>query len=148
VSKVGTRQPLRGALLIAVALPLSACGGAGGAGGGTGSASSPAQARPTPAPTPTQACEDRSTGPTFEVTLKDNVFEPTCLIVSGAQRPVLVNEGVHPHTFTIEGTTVDIEVDYRERLRGQPLRLDPGTYKVVCTPHAVIGMIGEIRVKA
>ena len=48
------------------------------------------------------------------VTLRDNAFAPADPVIDAGDVE-LVNEGESPHTFTIEGEDVDVEVDAGQR---------------------------------
>jgi plastocyanin len=105
------------------ALVLAACGGGGDAGSdGT-------------APPATGA---GGTSTTTTVTLRDNEFAPADPVVgNGTLR--LVNEGESPHTFTVDGADIDVEVEAGSKATAS-IDLEPGTYTVFCQFHRSQGM--------
>ena len=106
-------------------LLLAACGGDGGGGdeaGGDGAAV-------------------RST-----VTMRDNVFAPSDPAIMAGEVQ-LVNEGASPHTFTVEGEAVDIQVDAGQTVT-ETIDLSPGTYTLFCELHRAQGMEGTLTVEA
>jgi plastocyanin len=102
---------------------LAACGGGGDDGGSTGGA-----------------------GASSTVTLRDNAFAPADPVI-GAGAVELVNEGQSPHTFTIEGEDVDVEVDAGETTT-VTVDLEAGTYTLFCSFHRGQGMEGTLTVEA
>ena len=72
------------------------------------------------------------------VKLADFAFRPDCLSVEASTMPVtftLENTGDAPHTFTVTGTDVDINVDAGASVDASLSGLEPGTYAVTCTFH-------------
>jgi plastocyanin len=138
------------AALLALVLPLAACGGAA-------DARSPEAATEVAAATPA-APAVQPTGTVIEVKMitddKGNYFEPSAIEAKPGDviRLVLVS-GVHnfslpadrnpagltlpPATDLLQlpGQTVDITVD-----------LPPGEYFFQCDPHALLGMVGTLTV--
>ena len=107
-------------------LLLAACGGGGGEDAGTDGA-------------------DGATGGST-VTMQDNTFAPSDpVIVAGEVE--LVNEGEAPHTFTVEGEAVDIQVDAGQTVT-ETIDLAPGTYTLFCEFHRAQGMEGTLTVEA
>ncbi|HWL91296.1 MAG TPA: cupredoxin domain-containing protein [Actinomycetota bacterium] len=104
-------------------LLLAACGGGGDGGdsGGDGAASS-------------------------TVTMQDNVFAPSDPVIAAGEVE-LVNEGESPHTFTVEGEAVDVEVDAGQTVT-ETIDLAPGTYTLFCEFHRAQGMEGTLTVEA
>ena len=121
-------------MLVAVAtagmLLLAACGGGddtGGDGGGGDGAGGGAAGAST-------------------VTMRDNEFVPADIVIAPGEVE-LVNEGAAPHTFTVEGEGVDVQVDAGETATTE-VELDPGTYTVFCNFHRGQGMEGTLTVEA
>jgi plastocyanin len=116
-------------------LLLAACGDDDGGNGGGGA----------------DACPDLTGSESFTIRMSDNEFDPTCARVSRMQRMALENTGSNTHTFTIDGTSIDVEAP-----GGETLDLDPpaevlpaGTYTVYCRFHGSAdgsGMTMELRV--
>ena len=85
----------------------------------------------------------------IEVDLADTRFDPDELRVPAGPAAFFVdNRDLFWHTFTIEGTYVDVRVASRGTHRIE-VDLEPGTYDLVCTipGHAAAGMKGVITVK-
>jgi plastocyanin len=114
----------RTALTLGVALALGACGGGGDTTGDTG---------------------DGATGAS-SVSMVDNAFEPSSLSVSSGGEVELTNDGESPHTFTVEGNTIDEEVEPGAS-SSVTIDLDPGTYDVICRFHEAQGMTGTLTVE-
>jgi plastocyanin len=79
------------------------------------------------------------------VTMRDNAFVPTDPVVTGGEIE-LVNEGESPHTFTVEGEAVDLEVDAGQTVT-ETIDLAPGTYTLFCEFHRGQGMEGTLTVQ-
>jgi plastocyanin len=73
--------------------------------------------------------------PADAVRLEDFVFEPDCLSAAPGDRVRLDNVGEAPHTFTVEGTDVDVDVPAGETGEASLVGVGPGTYAVTCTYH-------------
>jgi len=119
-------------------LVLSACGGGGDDGddaGGTGG--------DTPAETLATDAADASA--TKTVTMSDNEFAPADPVVASGELK-LVNEGQSPHTFTIDGEDVDVEVEAGAKATAS-IDLEPGTYTLYCQFHRAQGMETTLTVE-
>jgi hypothetical protein len=118
----------------ALTLLLAACGGDDGGNGGDG-----------------EECPDLTGGASFTITLSDNEYDPTCAQVTRMQSLRLDNTGSNSHTFTIDGTSIDVEAPGGETLNLEPPAevLAAGTYTVFCRFHGSAdgsGMSMELRV--
>jgi len=107
-------------------LLLAACGGGddggdGGDGGGDGAAA------------------------TSTVTMRDNAFVPSDPVVSAGEVE-LVNEGASPHTFTVEGEDVNVQVEAGQTVT-ETIDLAAGTYTLFCEFHRGQGMEGTLTVE-
>jgi plastocyanin len=115
-------------LLLGGTLMLAACGGGGdGAGTATGSADA------------TEASA------TTTVTMRDNEYAPADPVVAAGELE-LVNEGAAPHTFTVEGQDVDVEVEAGSTATTS-IDLEPGTYTLFCEFHRSQGMETTLTVQ-
>jgi plastocyanin len=83
--------------------------------------------------TPPEGCSDPVDATTVE--LSDFAFRPNCLSADAGATITLENTGDAPHTFTVEGTDVDVEVDPGSSAEARLAGADPGTYAVTCTLH-------------
>jgi plastocyanin len=115
-------------LVLGGTLLLAACGG--GDDGAT--ADAPA----------TSAAE---TSTTTTVTMRDNEYVPSDLVVGGGELE-LVNEGEAPHTFTVEGEDIDVEVEAGATATAS-IDLEPGTYTLFCEFHRAQGMETTLTVE-
>jgi plastocyanin len=113
-------------LVLAATFVLAACGGGGddSAAGGDGAA-------------------EAST--TTTVTMQDNEYAPGDPVV-GTGELTLVNEGSSPHTFTVEGEDIDVEVEAGSEATAS-IDLAPGTYTLFCEFHRQQGMETTLTVQ-
>ena len=79
------------------------------------------------------SCTDPVAASTVE--LADFAFRPDCLSAEAGATITLENTGDAPHTFTVEGTDVDFDVDAGTSTVASLAGLKPGTYAVTCTFH-------------
>ena len=115
--------------LALVALVVPACSGGSGGGG--------------------DDCTDLATkGDTFEVTIENFALSPSSFAASAAQSARIHNADGAVHSFTPQGTEIDIEVPAGETGGGDPVTgvVQPGTYTLICTYHP--DMKGEVTVVA
>jgi len=88
----------------------------------------------------------------YVVVAVDNHFHdihPTDPPTIAANRPFEVkNEGYNLHNFTVIGTHISIDIPAGGHFRWPHIgaHLKPGTYQVVCTYHAYLGMVGLFTV--
>jgi plastocyanin len=132
---------MRKALVLSMALvsvlTLAACGGGDETDGG--GATTPPATSPSPSPTETE-----TSGET-RIAMEDNVFQPNSLEVASGTELELDNEGENPHTFTIDGEGIDVQVNSGENGTAT-IDLEPGTYDFFCRFHSTQGMVGSITV--
>ena len=69
------------------------------------------------------------------VVLSDFAYRPDCLRASEGAQIALRNTGEAPHTFTIEGTTVDVNLPAGTSSDASMSGVEPGRYTVTCTFH-------------
>ena len=69
------------------------------------------------------------------VVLADFAFRPDCLRAAEGAQITLRNTGDAPHTFTIEGTTVDVNLPAGTSTAASLSGVEPGRYTVTCTFH-------------
>jgi plastocyanin len=108
-------------VIFAASLMLAACGGGDDDAAGD----------------PTNGTADGGS-PVSTVTMIDNEYSPAEPVITAGDVE-LVNDGSSPHTFTIEGETVDVEVAAGETSTAT-VDLDPGTYALFCEFHRSQGM--------
>jgi plastocyanin len=85
---------------------------------------------------------DEAAGAT--VTMRDNVFVPADPVVAPGEIQ-LVNEGESPHTFTVEGEDVDVQVEAGQTAT-ETIDLASGTYTFFCEFHRAQGMEGTLTI--
>jgi plastocyanin len=92
-------------------------------------------------------CVDLTGTASFTIRLSGNEFVPACFTASASQRLTLVNEDGALHSFTIEGTPIDVDVGGGDTLDLDPVTdaVEPGTYDLICKYH-VPGMTGRITI--
>jgi plastocyanin len=78
-------------------------------------------------------CENAE--PADRVRLEDFAFEPDCLVAEVGDTVHLENVGDAPHTFTVGGTDVDVDVAAGATGEGDLSGVEPGRYAVTCTYH-------------
>jgi plastocyanin len=100
-------------LLLGIVVLLAGCGGDGG--GGDGVCANPVEAE--------------------TVVLSDFAFRPDCLRAAEGAQISLRNTGEAPHTFTIAGTTVDLNLPAGTSTDANLSGVEPGRYTVTCTFH-------------
>jgi plastocyanin len=83
--------------------------------------------------TPPEPCTDPT--PATSIELADFAFLPDCLSVDAGATISLENTGDAPHTFTVQGTDLDVKVDAGSSDEIRFDGVDPGTYAVTCTFH-------------
>lgn len=81
---------------------------------------------------------------TADVDLVDFVFDPTCASVEPGATLTLNNTGSVPHTFTVEGTDIDVQVAAGQTGEAPLGGVPAGTYRVTCTYHPQ--MVGALEV--
>lgn len=69
------------------------------------------------------------------VTMADFSYTPACISAPGGATLTLDNQGDAPHTFTVEGTPVSVEVQAGDHATADLGGVGPGTYTVMCTYH-------------
>ena len=82
---------------------------------------------------PPAACADPK--PAETVRIEDFAFEPDCLLASSGASIHLENAGDAPHTFTVGGTDVNVEVASGQEAEGSLSGVEPGRYAVTCVYH-------------
>ena len=115
------------------AVVTAACGGGG---------EDPSATTPPPAPSPT---ETATGGATTRVALEDFRFDPADFTVAAGTDLELDNEGEAPHTFTVQGQQIDVEVAAGEN-GSATIGLPAGDYEVICRFHQGQGMVATMTV--
>ena len=115
---------LRSLVLVAsiVALSTVACSSGGGDGGG-GDA---------------KDCIDLTkSGSAFTIHIQGFEFRPSCFTASASQAISIVNGDDAVHSFTIHGTSVDVDIPANQTFNGESVSgvVQPGTYDFVCKYH-------------
>jgi plastocyanin len=142
------------AMVFVAGLALAACSSGGGdnnnpttsSGGGTTAATTGATSGSN------ANCTDVTSGPDFQITMKDFAFHPDCVIAKNTQKLDLENDDSATHTFTIDGTPIDVTMEPGKQMELDPPgdALPPGTYIFYCRFHGSpdgSGMAGHITVQ-
>jgi plastocyanin len=155
------------AMVFVAGLALAACSSGGGdnnpttsaggatSGGGTTSGGTTTGGSTSGGSTSGGGCAnptDVSADPDFQVVMKDFEFDPNCIIAKNTQKLDLENQGNATHTFTIDGTPIDVTMDpgSSQELDAPGPALAPGTYVFYCRFHGSpdgTGMAGHITIK-
>jgi plastocyanin len=109
--------------IAAVVLTLAAC-----------SSEPPSAAEVCPSPTDTTSVE-----------IADFSYTPGCVAADAGTTLELRNTGDAPHTFTVNETEIDVEVDAGGTDTVDLAGVAPGTYEVVCTLHPQMEAALQIR---
>ena len=92
---------------------------------------------------PPAECADPTSAET--VRLDDFAFEPDCLLASSGATIRLENVGEAPHTFTVGGTDVNVEVAAGEIAESSLSGVEPGRYAVTCVYHSQMEATLEVE---
>ena len=92
---------------------------------------------------PPAACADPK--PAETVRIEDFAFEPDCLLASSGASIHLENVGDAPHTFTVGGTDVNVEVASGEGAESSLSGVEPGRYAVACVYHPQMTATLEVQ---
>ena len=79
------------------------------------------------------ACSTFTTSTSVE--MDDFSYGPACVQVDTGSTLALDNVGAAPHTFTVEGTEVSVDVAAGEQGSADLSGVAAGTYTVLCTYH-------------
>jgi plastocyanin len=82
---------------------------------------------------PDPSCNDPA--PASSVALEDFEFAPACIGAALDATIDLENTGVAPHTFTVEGTDVDVDLPAGASGEASLEGVDAGAYAITCTYH-------------
>jgi plastocyanin len=118
--------------MFVLALVTAACGGG----------AEPSATTPPPAASPT---ETATGGATTRVALEDFRFDPADFTVTAGTDLELDNEGQAPHTFTVQGQEIDVQVAAGEN-GSATIDLPAGDYQVICRFHQGQGMVANMTV--
>lgn len=91
-------------------------------------------------------CFDEREGVNVPLVAEDFAFDPPCTVAIGAQGVILDNAGTVTHNLTVEGTSIDEDVDPGAQIETGPLDLEPGTHRYFCQFHEAQGMEGQLVV--
>ena len=123
------------ALVALTALTGAACGSDSGGGdtGSTGGGSSTG-----PAGCTADNAVDLTGDDPFVVTIQDLAFHPDCFSAKSASFITVENKDAVTHTFTIDGTQVDVSIDGGQTFNGESAGLEPGSYDFHCKIHSTM----------
>ena len=90
---------------------------------------------------------DGGAGGTIELEAKDNEFVPKDISAPAGDITVeMKNTGQAPHTFTNSDLKVDVMAMAGKSATIKLTGVKAGSYKIVCTLHESIGMVGTLTV--
>ena len=131
----GTRMRSRAMIALAALLLLgAACGSDGGTGGGPYGGGG---ASPTTGGGAAGGGEDDGGGGQAAATVQVNnfLFAPSNIeVAAGSEIEVKNGNANTPHTFTVEGTDIDLELSPTDS-EDVTIDVDPGSYDVICRFH-------------
>ncbi len=81
---------------------------------------------------------------TTTVDMQDSLFAPACVSATANDTLSLVNHDTVPHTFTVRGTSINVNIDGGQTAQAALTGIAPGTYSVFCSFHA--GMTETLQV--
>jgi len=124
------------AVIALTALVGAACSSGGDGGGSTGTTGTTGGTGATSA----AGCKakdavDLTGDDPFVVTIQDLAFSPDCFAAASASSITIENKDSVTHTFTIDGTQVDVSINGGDTFNGESAGLDPGTYPFHCKIH-------------
>jgi plastocyanin len=122
------------ALVAVTALTGAACSSSSGDSGATGSTSggTPSEA---PAGCTADSAVDLTGDDPFVVTIQGLAFHPDCFAAKSASSITIKNKDTVTHTFTIDGTDVDVTIEAGTTFNGESAGLAAGTYPFHCKIH-------------
>jgi plastocyanin len=74
----------------------------------------------------------------FTVTIQGLAFHPDCFAAKSASAITIQNKDTVTHTFTIDGTQVDVTIQGGTTFNGESAGLAPGTYPFHCKIHSTM----------
>ena len=72
---------------------------------------------------------------TTTIDMQDVAFAPDCVAASAADTLSLVNHDQMAHTYTVKGTSINVDIDPGQTAQAPLSGTAPGTYSVFCTYH-------------
>lgn len=144
---------MRRTLIVAASLALvaAACGGDDGDEAGPTADTAPSEETATTGSTggTGEECVDLTgEGDVFTILISGFAFVPDCFTASASQGITVINEDEALHSFTMQGTQIDVDVEPGAEFNGEAISgaVEPGTYDVICKYHSTI--TGEVTVVA
>jgi len=72
---------------------------------------------------------------TTTVDMQNMAFTTACVSATANDTLSLVNHDQAPHTFTVKGTSINVNIDGGQTQSAALTGIAPGTYSVICTYH-------------
>jgi plastocyanin len=122
-------------MVAALALVGAACSSSNDTGGPTGTTGGTTGSTGSTSGCTAANAVDLSGDDPFTVTIQDFAFDPPCFKAASASTITVDNKDGTTHTFTIEGTQVDVTIDGGQTFNGESGNLAPGSYDFHCNIH-------------
>lgn len=126
------------ALVALAALTGAACGSKGGDSANSPSAAATGTSGATDAGCTAATAVDLTGDDPFTLTIQGRAFDPDCFAARSASAIAIQNKDSVTHTFTIDGTQVDVTIEGGTIFNGVSAGLAPGTYPFHCKIHTTM----------
>lgn len=124
--------------LVALTALAAACSGGGGDSAGSPSAAATGATGATGGGCTAASAVDLTGDDPFTVTIQGLAFHPDCFAAKSASAITIENKDTVTHTFTIDGTQVDVTIEGGTTFNGESAGLAPGTYPFHCKIHSTM----------
>jgi plastocyanin len=119
-------------------LTAAACGSKGGDSANSPSAAATGTSGATDAGCTAATAVDLTGDDPFTLTIQGRAFHPDCFAALSASSITIQNKDTVTHTFTIDGTQVDVTIEGGTTFNGVSAGLAPGTYPFHCKIHTTM----------
>jgi plastocyanin len=81
---------------------------------------------------------------TTTVDMENMAFAPACVSATANDTLSLVNHDQAPHTFTVKGTSINVNLDGGQTGQAALTGIAPGVYSVTCTYHPAMTEVLQV----
>jgi plastocyanin len=81
---------------------------------------------------------------TTTVDMQGLTFAPACVSATANDTLSLVNHDTTPHTFTVKGTSINVNIEAGQTGQAALAGIAPGTYSVACTYHPTMTEVLQV----